>query len=82
MARSQMAEGDVKAASATKVAGRLDTEAKVNIEDFRGDSATDDISRQAVMKSLVDIEQKGATQHILCSTISRTLLPGVAEHAV
>ena len=69
----QMAEGDVKAASATKPAGGADTEAEVNIEDFRGDSATDDISRQAVMKSLVDIEQKGAMQHMLCCTIFRTL---------
>ena len=75
MAPLQMAEGDVKAACATKLAGGSDTEAEVNIEDFRGDSATDDISRQAVMKSLVDIEQTGATQHMLCCITSRTLPP-------
>ncbi len=78
----QMAEGDVKAASATKLAGGLDTEAEVNIEDFRGDSATDDISRQAMMKSLVDIEQKGATQHMLCCSISTTPLPRIANHVL
>ena len=82
MAHLQMAEGNLKAASTPKLAGDLVTEAEVNIEDFRGDSATDDISRQAVMKSLVDIEQTGATQHMLCCTMSRSLPPGIAEHAI
>ena len=37
----------------------MDAEGGVSIEDFRGDSATDDITRQAVIKDIVDIEQKG-----------------------
>lgn len=37
----------------------VDAEGDVRIEDFRGDSATDDIARHAVIKSIVDIEQKG-----------------------
>ena len=65
---------EVKPASPTKLAGGLDAEPEVNIEDFRGDSATDDIARKAVMKSLVDIEQKGATQDLLCCATARTLL--------
>ena len=37
----------------------VDAEGAVCIEDFRGDSATDDIARQAVIKDIVDIEQTG-----------------------
>ena len=72
----------MKPASAIEFADGLDTEAVANIEDFRGDSATDDISRQAVMKSLVDIEQQGATQSMLCCTASKILLLEIAEHAL
>ncbi len=39
----------------------VDAEGGVCIEDFRGDSATDDIARQAVIKDIVDIEQTGAS---------------------
>ncbi len=37
----------------------VDAEGGVCIEDFRGDSATDNIARQAVIKDIVDTEQKG-----------------------
>ncbi|CAL5229390.1 g12708 [Coccomyxa viridis] len=36
----------------------VDAEGGVCIEDFRGDSATDNIARQAVIKDIVDTEQK------------------------
>jgi hypothetical protein len=40
----------------------VDAEGDVHIEDFRGDSATDDIARHAVIKSIVDVEQKGESR--------------------
>lgn len=40
----------------------VDGEGHVHIEDFRGDSATDDIARHAVIKSIVDTEQKGESR--------------------
>ncbi len=41
--------------------GKSDAEGAVCIEDFRGDSATDAIARQAVIKDIVDVEQTGAS---------------------
>lgn len=73
---------EVKPASATKPADGLGADAEVNIEDFRGDSATDDIARQAVLKSIVDTEQKGAMLHMLCCTSTRRLICRIAKHAV
>lgn len=52
----QMVETGLQKASLGKPVG---LEEDVHIEDFRGDSATDDIARQAAIKSIVDIEQKG-----------------------
>ena len=54
----QMVESGVEKASVGK---SQDAEGAVCIEDFRGDSATDKIARQAVIKDIVDIEQTGVS---------------------
>lgn len=53
-----------------KPAADVSSEAGVGIEDFRGDSATDDIARKAVIKSIVDTEQIGGECLPVCSPTS------------
>ena len=55
----QMVEGGVKEAPNGQPVGDVGRDGEVGIEDFRGDSATDNVARRAVIKSIVDTEQKG-----------------------
>lgn len=60
----------------------VDAEGAVCIEDFRGDSATDDIARQAVIKDIVDIEQTGATLAPALHSLPSTHTLRLALHTV
>ena len=66
----QMAAGGLKEAHDGKPVGDVSRDGEVGIEDFRGDSVTDDVARKAVIKSIVDIEQKGDS----CATYQLALL--------
>ena len=55
----QMVHKGLKGVPNGKPVGDVSRDGEVGIENFRGDSATDDVARKAVIKSIVDTEQKG-----------------------